>query len=446
MVGAVLSCAVVGTGAAWLVVRSDLPARRLWNALFVVPLAVPSFVNSFGWVSLTPRVENYFGAVLVLTLSYYPFVYLPVAATLRGLDPALEEAARTLGDGPWRTFRRVVLPQLRWALLGGGLLVGLHVLSEFGALQLLRFPTFTTAIFDQYQSSFNGPAASALAGVLVLCCLVLLVGEARLHGRARYARLGSGSARAIAPLRLGRARIPVLACAAALVTLAVGVPLVSLVRWLVVGTSTSFPVQDLASAAGASVGLGLAGALLASVLALPVSWLAVRSRGRAGAFLERCVYFGGALPAIVIALALVTFALRVATPTYQTSGLLVVAYVILFLPRAVVSQRGAVAQIRPVMEDVAHSLGAGRFRTLWRVVLPLLAPGVGAGAALVFLAVVTELTTTLLLAPIGTNTLATQFWQASNSLDYGAAAPYAGLMMLISGPATWLLTRAAARR
>ena len=160
----VLTCGAVGTAAAWLVVRTTLPGRRVWAALLAAPLAVPAFVNSYGWASLTPAVEGFAGAVLITTLSYYPLVFLPVAAVLRGLDPALEESARALGLGPWAAFRRVVLPQLRPALLGGGLLVGLHLLAEFGALQMLRFPTFTTAIYDQFQSTFNGPAATMLAG------------------------------------------------------------------------------------------------------------------------------------------------------------------------------------------------------------------------------------------------------------------------------------------
>ena len=150
---------MLGTAAAWLVERTTLPAARVFTVLFAAPLAVPAFVNSFGWLSLTRRVEGFGGALLIVTLSYYPFVYLPVAAMLRRLDPALEETAHSLGTGRTRTFLRVVLPQLRPALLGGALLVGLHLLAEFGALQLLRFPTFTTAIYDQYQSTFNGPAA-----------------------------------------------------------------------------------------------------------------------------------------------------------------------------------------------------------------------------------------------------------------------------------------------
>jgi iron(III) transport system permease protein len=436
-------CALLGTAAAWLVERSTLPGRRVWNVLLVVPLAIPAFVNSYGWVSLTASVEGYAGALLIVTLSYYPLVYLPVAAALRGLDPALEETATALGHGRWRTFFRVVLPQLRPAMLGGALLVGLHLLAEFGALQMLRYPTFTTAIYDQFQSSFNGPAANMLAGVLVLCCLLLLLGELRLRGRARYARLGAGAARPATPARLGWLTGPVLLGLGVLVTLALGVPLGSLVYWLITGSSSAFPLQTLVTTTMTSLGLAGAAAVVTTALALPVAWLCVRYPGRVGTLLERGTYFGNALPGIVVALALVTIGIRYTPPLYQTVPMLVIAYAILFLPRAMVTVRSAIAQVPPVLDDVAHALGATPAATMWRVTLPLIARGVGAGAALVFLAGVTELTATLLLAPVGTETLATEFWAKSDSIAYGAAAPYAALMVLISAPATYLLTREA---
>jgi iron(III) transport system permease protein len=439
--GCVALTAVFGTGAAWLVERTTLPGRRMWNVLLVAPLAVPAFVNSFGWVSLTARVEGYAGALLIISLSYYPLVYLPVAAMLRGLDPALEETAAALGYGPWRTFARVVLPQLRPALLGGTLIVALHTLAEFGALQMLRFPTFTTAIYDQYRSSFNGPAANMLAGVLMLCCLLLLTLELRLRGDHRYSRLGRGSARAIPARSMGRLTIPCLLAVGGLSALALGVPLGSLAYWLVSGSSTAFPTGDLVTTTATSLGLGVAGAALAMALAFPIAWLCVRRRGRLTILLERCTYFGNAVPGIVVALALVTVSIRFAQPVYQTLVLLVLAYAIMFLPRAMVSIRAALDQAPPVFDDVAHALGSGPLETLRRVTLPLVAPGLGAGSALVFLAVVTELTATLLLAPIGTRTLATQFWSNSNSVAYGAAAPYAALMVLLSAPMTVLLTR-----
>lgn len=443
--GCVLLCAVLGVATAWLVERSTLPGRRVWTVLLVAPLAVPAFVNSYGWISITGRVGGYAGALLIVTLSYFPLVYLPAAAALRGLDPGLEETAYALGLGRWAAVRRVVLPQLRPAVLGGSLLVALHLLAEFGALQLLRYPTFTTAIYDQYQSSFTSSAATMLAGVLVLCCLLFLLTEIRLRGHARYARLGGGAPRPVTRAPLGRSTLPALAGLGALVALALAVPLGSLLRWLVTGSSTAFDARDLLDAAVTSVGLGAVAAAGTTLLAVPAAWLAVRHRGRVATLLERSTYVGSSLPGIVVALALVTIAIRVAPPLYQTGPLLLAGYAILFLPRAVVTVRSALAQAPPVLDAVAHSLGAGTVSTLRRVTLPLIAPGLGAGAALVFLAVVTELTATLLLAPIGTRTLATEFWQQSNSLAYGAAAPYAALMVLISAPATYLLTRDARR-
>jgi iron(III) transport system permease protein len=438
--GCMALCVVIGTGAAWLVERTTLPLRGLWNVLLVAPLAVPAFVNSYGWVSLTSSVEGYAGALMIVTLSYFPLVYLPVAAMLRGLDPALEETAHSLGHGRWKTFTRVVLPQLRPAIFGGALLVGLHILAEFGALQMLRFPTFTTAIYDQYRSSFNGPAANMLASVLVLCCLVLLMLELRLRGHHRYARVGGGAARVPARLRLGRLTAPALLGMTGLIVLALGVPIGSLVHWLAVGSSTAFPAGTLLAAAATTLGLAAIAALATTLLAVPVAWLSVRHRGTTSTVLERGTYFGNALPGIVVALSLVTVSIHFARPVYQTTLLLVAAYAILFLPRAMVSVRAALTQAPPVLDDVSRALGTGTLGTLRRVTLPLIAPGLGAGAALVFLAVVTELTATLLLAPIGTDTLATRFWSESSTLAFGAAAPYAALMVLISAPATFILT------
>ncbi len=436
-------CALIGVGAAWLVDRTTLPGRQVWHLLLAAPLAVPAFVNSFGWVSwFGGRVEGVVGAVAITTLSYFPLVYLPVMAALRGLDPALEESARSLGYGAVRTFWRVVVPQLRPALLGGLLLVALHLLAEFGALELLRFPTFTVAIYEQYQSTFNGPGATMLSGVLVGICLFLLLGELSLRGRTRYARIGAGAARAAMPVSLGAATPLAFFGLLLLLVLALGVPLASLGRWLILGTSTAFPLRELFTTTAHSIGLGVAGAVLTTVFALPVAWLSVRRRGVLATVIERTTYIGHTLPGIVVALAMVMVAVRYLRPAYQTTGLLLVAYAILFLPLATVSIRAALLQAPPVLDEAARSLGANPLVVFWRVTLPLLTRGIGAGAVLVFLSIVTELTATLLLAPTGTETLANRFWSYASEIAYGAAAPYALLMILISAPTTYFLTRA----
>lgn len=441
VVGGCALSLVLGVGCAWLVERSDLPLRPMWHLLATAPLAVPAFVNSYGWSSLAPSAEGFIGALLIVTLSYFPLVYLPTAASLRGLDPALEEVAYSQGLSRCTTFVRVTLPQLVPAMIGGALLVGLHLLAEFGALQMLRYPTFTTAIYDQYQSSFSSAGANVLAAVLVLCCLALLMVDLRLRAHRRFARVGSGVPRQPVAVTLGHWTRPAQAALALLAALSLGVPLYSLTHWMIVGSSLSFPLDDLAAAAGTTIVLGLAAALLAVLAAAPLAWLAVRFRSRLSTTLERSGYVANSLPGIVVALALVTVTIRVAQPLYQTVVLLLVAYVILFLPRALVTMRSAIEQVPPIFEDVAHGLGASNLATARRITLPIIAPGVGAGGALVFLAVGTELTATLLLAPIGTSTLATRFWASSSSVAYAEAAPYAVLMVLISLPATLLLSR-----
>ncbi|HEY3842974.1 MAG TPA: ABC transporter permease subunit, partial [Acidimicrobiales bacterium] len=139
-------CAVIGTLAAWFIERTDLPGRKFWAVVVVIPLGIPDFVVSFGWHGLFPAFRGFWAAVLVMTLAVYPLVYLPVAASLRNADPAQEEVARSLGLGRLATFWRVTVGQARLAILGGSVLVGLVVLAEFGAFEILGFNSLTTEI------------------------------------------------------------------------------------------------------------------------------------------------------------------------------------------------------------------------------------------------------------------------------------------------------------
>ena len=446
VVAASSTCAIIGTATAWLVERTDLPGRKVWAALAAAPLAVPPFISSYAWVSLSNWLQDFPGALLVVTCAYYPLVYLPVAAALRGLDPALEETARSLGHGAWGCFFRVVAPQLRPALYGGMLLVALDTLIEFGAFALLRFRTFTTELYAQYRIGLDGPESSLLALVLIALCLVCVVAELNVRGRARYARIGSGARRIAAPVRLGLTRWPALLAFAALTSATLGVPMGMIGYWLLqhaeAATSPVAPSLPLLfSATFASVGYGLAGAATALLLAAPLGYLTTRYPSRLSVVLERIAYLAQGVPGIVVALAFISLTIETIRPLYQSAALLVVAYAILFLPFALVGVRSALAQIPLGLEEVAHSLGLGWFAVTVRVLAPLAGPGVGAGAAMVFIFVATELTATLLLAPIGTRTLATEVWANTSSLAFAAAAPFAGMMLLISLLSTWLLAR-----
>ncbi|NYG59686.1 iron(III) transport system permease protein [Nocardioides daedukensis] len=441
MVTCVAASIALSVACAWLVVRTNLPLAGLWHVLLTAPLAVPAFVNGFGWVSLTHSVEGFAGASMIVTLSYFPFVYLPVCAALHGLDPVHDEMAASVGLGRTATFFRVVLPQLRPAILGGSLLVALHMFSEFGALKTLRFPTFTTAIYDQFNSTFNGPAAHLSSALLVLLCLAVLTLELALRGRRRYARTSSGTPRAARRIDLGAWRWPATLAPLVVVALALGVPIYSLVHWMLVGSSTGDGLAELLPTAATTMAYAALGALLSVVLALPVGLLVVRHASLTSTLVERSTYTANALPGIVVALALITVTINYAVDLYQSAVVLMAAYLILFLSRAVVSVRASLEQAPPVLENVAKSLGLSGLATTWRVTVPIVLPGIGAGAALVFIAICTELTATLLLAPLETQTLATEFWSHSSGLSYGAAAPYALVMIAISMPAVFLLSR-----
>ncbi|BBY16684.1 ABC transporter permease [Mycolicibacterium litorale] len=432
-------CVVLGVGVAWLVERTDLPGRAVWRPLFVAPLAVPAFVNSYAWVGVIPSLHGLWAGVLVTTLSYFPFMYLPAAATLRRLDPAVEESARALGSGSAGVFFRVVLPQLRLAILGGGLLIAVHLLAEYGAFAMVRFDTFTVAIFQQFQVTFDGAAGSMLAGVLVLLCLTFLVAEAAARGGARYARIGSGAPREIAPIRLRRNAVPAELALAGLAVLALGVPVWTILRWLWIGGTEVWEFGAIGAALGQTIALAGMAAVLTTVLAFPVAWVAVRSSGFLARAVEGANYVTSALPGIVTALALVTVTIHVARPLYQSLALIVSAYVLLFMPRALVNVRAGLAQVPPGLEEASRSLGCSPTATFLRVTLRLTAPAAAAGASMVFVAVATELTATLLLAPTGTRTLSMLFWSYASELDYAAAAPYALVLVLLAVPVTVLL-------
>ncbi|MFP5312361.1 MAG: ABC transporter permease, partial [Actinomycetes bacterium] len=431
-------CLLLGVAGAWLVERTKLRGHRIWAVLLAAPLAVPAFVNSYAWVSAVPSLGGLGSGILIATLSYFPLVYIPAAATLSRLDPGIEQSAAALGLGAWRVFFRVVLPQLRIALTGGALLVGLHLLAEYGAFAMIRFDTFTTAIMTQYQSTFNGAAGNMLASVLVFFCLLLLLAEVRSRGTARYARIGSGVQGRTLRLPLRAYQWPAQLFLLALTALAFGLPLVYVVRWIIAGGADIWTASEFLPALASTFTYGLAGAAATTVVAFPMAYLAVRHPGWFSKSLELSNYVTSSMPGIVVALAFVTVSIRLVPAVYQTSVLLVAAYVLLFLPRALVNLRAGLAQAPKELDEAAQALGKPPLLAFIRVTLRLTAPAAAGGAALVFLAIANELTATLLLSPNGTKTLATEFWSKSSEIDYAGAAPYALLMILLSAPMTYL--------
>jgi len=323
--------------------------------------------------------------------------------------------------------------------------VALYVLSDFGAVSLMRYDTFTLGIFSSYQASFDRTPAAVLGCVLVLLAALLTWGESRARGKAT-ARVGRGATRPAEPVRLGRRQLPAALGLVAVAVISLGIPAWSLTRWMAVGSSAGLDLGTLASAASATVQVAVLGALLTTVLAVPVGVLAARHRGRLTSVVETAAYAGHTLPGVTIGLAMVFVGIRLVPGIYQQTPLLVIAYAVLFLPLGIGAVRTAVAAAPPQLEEMSRSLGVGRLGTLRRVTIPLAAPGVAAGAALVFLTCAKELPATLMLRPTGSDTLAVQLWSHTGAGQFAAAAPYAVALVLVAAVPTLMLDRALRRK
>jgi len=435
---------------AWLTVRTDLPLRRFWAVVTALPLVIPSYVGAFAFVEglgprsllqqilaplgvgALPEIYGFGGAAFTLTLLTYPYVLLSLHTALWGLDPAVEESSRVLGSGAWQTFFRVTLAQLRPAMAAGGLLVALYTLADFGAVSILRFNSFTNVIYLQYQSAFDRTLAAASSLVLVALALSLLILEAAARGRSRYYKSTTGTSRRSGLVKLGRWRWPAAAFCGIVAGLALVLPLSVLAYLVGRGLAADETFSPAWQAARNSMYVSALAAGVTVLAALPVSLLTVRYAGRWVGGLEQITFLGFSLPGIVVALALVFFGIRYAPALYQTLTLLVFAYFVLYLPVALGPVRTALLQVNPHLEEAARSLGRRPFAAFVSVTLPLLRPGVVAAAALVFLVTMKELPATLILGPIGFQTLATSTWSAAAAAQDARAAFAALVLVLVS--------------
>ena len=448
-----VSCMVLGTTLAWLVARTDLAGKRLWRVVLPLPLVIPSFVGATallsafgrgGLVPFLPRIEGFWGAFIVLTLLSYPYVYLPVLARLSTTVPTLEEAARLLGSRPVRTLFRVVLPHIRNTVAAGTILVFLYGLSDFGAVALMRYDTITRAIF----SARLFDRATALTLGLVLAVLALIVAAVE-RSATPDRRPEHGIGKEQVRYRLGRTAVPGAALATGVVGLGLVAPVAVFVLWVLRGSSTigvgysgigdglGFLLLPTINSTIASVAAGLC----AVVVTLPVAYAAARHTSWASGAAAASVTSVFALPGLVVALAVVFWAIQAPGPiaaAYQTFPLLVLAYVLHFGAQSMRASQAAITDVPRRYEDAARTLGVTARRRLLTIDLPLVTPGLVTGGGLVLLSTLKELPATLLLAPIGFETLSTRIWNAAEDGFFAEVGITSLVLILLSGFLTWV--------
>ena len=444
---------------AWLTVRTDLPLRRMWSVLTVLPLVIPSYIGAYlmistlgprglvqGWleplgVERLPSIYGFPGALVVLTLLTFPYTLLSIRSSLMGMDPALEDAARILGQSSWQTFWRVTFPQLRPGLAAGSLLVILYSLRDFGAVAIMRYDSFTRVIYVQYQSLIDRSGAAGLALGLVMLTLIILWLERRSQKTHQlYSSAAAKRPPEIVPL--GSWKWPALLFLSGIVLVSLVIPAANLAFWLVRGFNAGETISTYWDETFNSLWVSAVAALVILIAALPISILSVRRPNRATTVLERISYLGFALPGVVIALSLVFFGANYATALYQTFPMLIFAYMVLFIPQAVGAAQAALVQVHSNLEEAGRSLGRSPLTVFLRVTFPIVRPGLWSGVGLVFLTAMKELPTTLILSPIGYKTLATSVWGAVTGAYFAQAAAPALLLIVVSSvPMAFLILR-----
>lgn len=424
-----ITAMTIGTAQAWLSFRSDLAFRRFFQVVAILPLAMPSYVLAYAWLSVASGINGFIGSWLVLSISTSPYVFLAVSAAFNRHSGAGEEVARTLGRSQLSVARTITWPAIRSSVFGSGLLVALYTLSDFGAVSLMRFDTFTRAIYNAYRASFDRNSAAALALVLVVLTLLLIRIESR--SSSLKATKSSSQYRAM-QTKLGKWQAGAQALLFSWFLIGVLIPIVSIIYWTVVGQSQS-NLGEISRAFVNTVGYGFVGGLTVAFVGLAVAILVVRYRSRYSMNVEKTILITHALPGVVVALSFVFLVNQSVPSLYQTSALVLLAYLALFLPNAVAVLKVPISQVPTGIEEVSRTLGNSQFQTLRRAVIPAAAPGILSATAFVGLTVIKELPATLILRPTGIETLATRLWSATSVSAFSAAAPYALLLILVAG-------------
>lgn len=444
------SALFLGVTLAWIVHRTDLPGRKVWAWVLALPLVIPPYVGAVAYlIVLGPRgwlrdiwnksailpgefsfnMYTFWGIFLVLTLFTYPYVYLIVSAAMRRLNRNFEEVARSQGMNMWQVFWKVHVPLLRPAIGAGAILIALYVISDFGAIAMLRYMTFTSAIYYQ-MGSYDNLSATVLSVVLIVLTLLILWLEGRMRKKGDYTQSASGASNPPEEIPLGKWKWPALGFLTFIFFIAVLLPLVVLIYWSVIGIGQGALDHKFWGYAFNSIKVSGLAAIISMVLALPIVYLKSRYPSTLSQIIEKLSYSGYALPGVIVALGIIFVFNQ--TPLYNTFFLIVIAFVIRFLPQAMQAQEASMSLISPRIDEAAQSLGQPPWKVMFTVILPAILPGILAGGALVFVSSIKELPATLLLRPPGYDTMAIRIWVEASEALYHLAAPPAILIILVS--------------
>ncbi|PYZ92110.1 iron transporter [Salipaludibacillus keqinensis] len=447
------SAVVIGISLAWIVVRTDLPGKKMWQWMMALPLVIPPYVGAVtyiivfgpsGWFARFWResqwlsaigdyplnIYSFWGVFFVLTMFTYPYVFLIASASLRKMNRNFEEVARSQGMTTSQIFFKVNLPLLRPAIGAGAILISLYVLSDFGAIAMLRYVTFTAAIYYQ-RAGFDIPSASVLSLVLILLTILILWLESYTRKKNKFYQT-SNTFKEPDTLSLGKWKPWALLFVSAVFMVAVVLPISVLIYWTVIGAGMGAIDARFIGFAWNSIKVSGLAAILCMALATPIIYLKSRHPSVISQTIDKLSYAGYALPGVIVALGMVFIFNNHIPSLYNTFYMIAIAFVVRFLPQAMQSGEASLSLVSPRMDEAARSLGYPAWKVMIKVIIPTIMPGILAGGALVFVSSIKELPATLMLRPPGFDTLAVRVYYEASEAIYHQAAPGALLIVLVS--------------
>ena len=453
----VISSLILGLLISIILVRFNIPGSKILFTLSVLPLVIPSYIGALTYVSaFSPKglfvqlfsslgineiagIDGFFGSWLVLTLFTYPYVVLICSSALRNLDSTVEDAARSLGKNRFNVYTQVVIPRLKKPIIFSGLLVGLYVISDFGAVSLMRYSTLTKAIYSYYEFNINGDPVIFYSSILIVLALLISFIQ-RGSEEARSAKV-SGTPKISEKTNLSpRSKVLIYTFLSLVIFSGLILPISVLSYWLIRGLSAGNSVRAVFGGVVGSLSVSLLAALFSVIVSTPIIIMVSQYRSKFGNVLERIMLALYGLPHISVGVAILFITIKIFPSIYQSFTALIISYLIVFLPQAIGAGQASMEQVKSNYLDASSGLGMSKLKSFYRITLPLIYRGLFAGGALVFLSTMKELPQTLLLRPTGLNTMAIDIWSYASEGLFTQAAFSSFILLAISAIPTYILS------
>ena len=474
--GVAAGAAALGVSLAWFTAVCEFPGRRFFSWALLLPLAIPAYVTAFVGLGLFdftgpvqtalrswlgpglfwfPNVHGRLGAIIVMVLAFYPYVYLLARNAFLTQGMRSLEAAQSLGLNRTRGFFKVALPMARPWIAGGVMLVLMETLADFGTVAVFNYDTFTTAIYKTWFGMFSLSAASQLASLLIVIVLALLVIEQQWRSRRRYAETRQ-SPRVVRIALTGRRAWAVAGFASGALFFAFLLPVTQLLVWAARSFTQDFDRRYL-EFLWHSLLLSALAALLTCLVALLMVYAARRHPDPATRAAVRIATIGYALPGAVLAvgvfvpiawldnqlsgMAMQLFQVETGLLLQGTLATMLIAYMTRFLAVGHNPIDSAMQRITGSIDEAAMGLGLNGWAMLRRVHVPILKGGIWTAATLVFVDVMKELPITLMTRPFGWDTLAVRIFEMTSEGEWERAALPAVALVLAGLVPIVLFTR-----